>query len=349
MVQSEKSFYNSSQSSSYKQQPILYIVVPCYNEEEVFTITVEHLTEVMTSMVQEELISRESRLMFVDDGSRDTTWLQIAAARNDNPWVTGLKLARNAGHQKALLAGLMYAKQFADCVVSMDADLQDDTGVVRDFVLQYREGYDIVYGVRRSRDTDTWFKRWSAEKFYKLMQRMGVNTVYNHADYRLMSKRALEHLADYKEVNVFLRGIVPLIGFRTTIVEYDRHERAAGESKYPLKKMLSFAWEGITSFSVKPMRIVTMIGFLSLGTSVLAAIYALMSKIMGMTVTGWTSIMVSVWFIGSIQLLALGVIGEYIGKIYNEVKHRPLYVIDEVLHEQPSAAAAPWKEAGWKE
>ncbi|MDK8183209.1 glycosyltransferase family 2 protein [Paenibacillus sp. UMB4589-SE434] len=349
MVQSEMSFYNSSQSSSYKQQPILYIVVPCYNEEEVFTLTVEHLTEVMTSMVQEQLVSRESRLMFVDDGSRDATWLQIAAARRENPWVTGLKLARNAGHQKALLAGLMYAKEFADCVVSMDADLQDDTGVVRDFVLRYREGYDVVYGVRRSRETDTWFKRWSAEKFYKLMQRMGVNTVYNHADYRLMSKRALEHLAEYKEVNVFLRGIVPLIGFRTTVVEYDRHERAAGESKYPLKKMLSFAWEGITSFSVKPMRIVTMIGFLSLGASLLAAIYALMSKIMGMTVSGWTSLMVSVWFIGSIQLLALGVIGEYIGKIYNEVKHRPLYVIDEVLHEQPSAAAAPWKEAGWKE
>lgn len=325
--------------------PILYMVVPCYNEEEVLPLAIRKLTDVLTALVQEQLVSSESRLLFVDDGSRDATWMHIVEARERNPWVSGLKLARNAGHQKALLAGLMYAKNFADCIISLDADLQDDVTAVRAFVRKFHEGYEVVYGVRECRDSDTWFKRWSAESFYKLMRRMGIPLVFNHADYRLMSRRAVEHLGEFHEVNLFLRGIVPLIGFRQTEVTYRRQERAAGESKYPLRKMLSFAWDGVTSFSIKPMRIVTMLGFISLGASAVAGAYSLISKIVGQTVSGWTSIMLSLWFIGSIQLLALGVIGEYIGKIYNEVKRRPPYIIDIVLADKPAAEQPAWTAA----
>ncbi|UHA74787.1 glycosyltransferase family 2 protein [Paenibacillus sp. 481] len=315
--------------------PIVYAAIPCYNEAEALPVTIKQLTEVFEQLAQERLISKESRLLFVDDGSKDATWSLIVAAQVTNRWVLGLKLARNAGHQKALLAGLMHARKYADCVVSMDADLQDDIWAVREFVLKYNEGFEVVYGVRRSRTTDTWFKRWSAESFYKLMQGMGIPLVYNHADYRLMSKRALEQLSRYEEVNLFLRGIVPTIGFRSTTVEYDRKERIAGESKYPLRKMLSFAWDGVTSFSVKPMRVVTTLGFLSLGVSIAVGAYALWSKILGETVSGWTSMILSVWFIGSIQLLALGVIGEYIGKIYSEVKRRPPFIVEEALVDEP--------------
>ncbi|MGZ9583914.1 glycosyltransferase family 2 protein [Paenibacillus marinisediminis] len=326
-------------------RPILYITVPCYNEQEVITITVRTLSDMLQSMIEEGLISGRSKLLFVDDGSRDSTWLLIALESARNPLVTGLKLTRNAGHQKALLAGLMYARSFSDCVVSMDADLQDDVDAVRQFVLHYLEGDDIVYGVRRDRSRDTWFKRKSAEQFYKLMQRMGVPLVYNHADYRLMSKRALDQLAEYREVNMFLRGVVPLLGLRTSEVSYDRKERAAGQTKYPMRKMLSFAWEGVTSFSIRPMRIVTVCGVLGLGASLIATMYAILSKWSGHTVSGWTSIMVSLWFISSVQLLAVGVIGEYVGKVYNEVKRRPLYQIDEILHE---SSTVEWygKEAG---
>ncbi|MGG4397494.1 glycosyltransferase family 2 protein [Paenibacillus thiaminolyticus] len=315
--------------------PILYMVVPCYNEEAVLPLTMQTLTGVLSRLVQDRVVSAESRILLVDDGSRDATWLTIVQERERNHWIAGLKLSRNAGHQKALLAGLMYAKNFADCVVSLDADLQDDVAVVRQFVEQFRDGCDIVYGVRDNRDNDTYFKRWSAEFFYKLMRRMGIPLVYNHADYRLMSRRALDYLSQFPESNLFLRGIVPLIGFPSSVVSYRRLERAAGVTKYPLRKMLSFAWDGITSFSMKPMRIVTALGFVSLGASALAGLYALLSKLLGQTVSGWTSLMLSVWFVGSVQLLGLGVVGEYIGKIYSEVKRRPPYIIEQVLADKP--------------
>ncbi|MBG9791899.1 glycosyltransferase [Paenibacillus dendritiformis] len=318
-----------------KTTPILYMVVPCYNEEAVLPLTMQTLTGVLSRLVQERAVSAESRILLVDDGSRDATWLTIVQERERNHWIAGLKLSRNAGHQKALLAGLMYAKNFADCVVSLDADLQDDVAVVRQFVQHFRDGCDIVYGVRDNRDNDTYFKRWSAEFFYKLMRRMGIPLVYNHADYRLMSRRALDYLSQFPESNLFLRGIVPLIGFPSSVVPYRRLERAAGETKYPLRKMLSFAWDGITSFSMKPMRVVTALGFVSLGASALAGLYALLSKLLGQTVSGWTSLMLSVWFVGSVQLLGLGVVGEYIGKIYSEVKRRPPYIIEQVLADKP--------------
>jgi glycosyltransferase involved in cell wall biosynthesis len=270
-------------------------------------------------------------VLFVDDGSRDKTWELIERYHQTNPFVTGLKLAKNAGHQSALLAGLMTAKETADCVISIDADLQDDVEAIREFVIKFHEGYEVVYGVRQSRTTDTWFKRATAQGFYKLMTSMGVRIHDNHADYRLMSKRALNELEKFKEVNLFLRGIVPLIGFSSTVVYYDRHERFAGESKYPLKKMLSFAFDGITSFSVTPIRFVTLTGFVLFAMSIIAAIYAIIGKLWGTTVSGWTSLILSVWFIGGIQLLALGLIGEYIGKIYREVKQRPLYVIEKTI------------------
>ncbi|NEZ41449.1 glycosyltransferase family 2 protein [Paenibacillus alvei] len=335
--------------------PILYMVIPCYNEEEALPITTPVLVELLEGLERDKLVSADSRIVLVDDGSRDDTWQQIEKARAAHPAICGLKLARNAGHQKALLAGLMYAKEHADCIVSLDADLQDDTGAIREFVLKFHEGYEVVYGVRNSRATDTWFKRWSAESFYKLMRKMGIPLVYNHADYRLMSRRAVEHLSEFQEVNLFLRGIVPLIGFRSTTVSYDRMERVAGESKYPLRKMLSFAWDGITSFSIKPMRLVTTLGFISLGASIAAGGYTLVSKLTGHTVSGWASLMFSVWFIGSIQLLALGVIGEYIGKIYNEVKRRPPYIVETVLSDKnvskdevkPSWPGAKSDAQGW--
>jgi len=311
--------------------PSLTIVVPCYNEEEVLPETVKRLSLMLDSLISDKLVAANSTVLFVDDGSRDRTWELIESYHRTAPYITGLKLARNSGHQSALLSGLMQAKEYSDCVVSIDADLQDDVDAIREFVVKFHEGYDIVYGIRKSRTTDTWFKRTTAQGFYKLMTRMGVNIHDNHADYRLMSKRTLEHLARYPEVNLFLRGIVPLIGFPSAMVYYDRHERFAGESKYPLKKMLSFAFDGITSFSVKPIRLVTSLGFVLFAISVIAAIYALFSKFFGQTVSGWTSLIVSVWFIGGVQLLAIGLIGEYIGKIYREVKHRPLYILETFL------------------
>lgn len=311
--------------------PRLTIVVPCYNEEEVLPETVKRLTAVLDRLIAERLVRDSSVVLFVDDGSRDKTWSMIESFHESNRYVTGLKLARNAGHQRALLAGLMQAKETSDCVISIDADLQDDVDAIREFMLRYHNGYDIVYGVRQSRKTDTFFKRNTAVGFYRLMKAMGVKITYNHADYRLMSRRALEHLEKFKEVNLFLRGLVPMIGFRSTEVYYDRHERFAGESKYPLKKMLAFAFDGITSLSVTPIRLVTVAGFGFFIVSLLAGIYAIVSKLLGNTVSGWASLMVSVWFIGGIQLVALGLIGEYIGKIYKEVKRRPLYLIEKEL------------------
>ena len=312
-------------------EEILYLVVPCYNEEEVLIETSRRLFGKINKMINEEKISKKSKILFVNDGSKDKTWDIIEGLYNKNSIFSGVNLSRNRGHQNALLAGLMVAKEYADMVISLDADLQDDIDVIEKFVEEYYSGSDMVYGVRSSRKTDTFFKRTTALRFYKFMDKLGVNVVYNHADYRLMSKRALEALAEFKEVNLFLRGIVPLIGYKYSIVEYERHERFAGESKYPLKKMLAFAIDGITSFSVKPIRLISVLGFSIFFISLIALIYSLVVKFLGKTEVGWTSIVISIWMLGGIQLLSLGVIGEYIGKIYNETKARPRYIIKDKL------------------
>lgn len=310
---------------------ILYLVIPCYNEEAVLHETAKQLLEKMNSMLERGMISRESKIMFVNDGSKDKTWEIIRELHESNPIYSGVKLSRNKGHQNALLAGLMTAKEKADMAISLDADLQDDVDVIDKMVEKYYEGNDVVYGVRSARDTDTFFKKFTAEGFYKIMQAMGVEIVFNHADYRLMSKRALEGLSEFREVNLFLRGIVPLIGYKSDIVTYERHERFAGESKYPLKKMLAFATDGITSFSIKPIRMITTCGFLIFAISLIMLIYFLVVHFMGRTVHGWTSTIVSIWAIGGLQLLAIGIVGEYIGKIYLETKARPKYIIETVL------------------
>ena len=310
---------------------ILYLVIPCYNEEAVLHETAKQLLVKMNSMFDRGMISRESKIMFVNDGSRDKTWEIIRELHESNPIYSGVKLSRNKGHQNALLAGLMTAKEKADMAISLDADLQDDVDVIDKMVEKYYDGNDVVYGVRSARDTDTFFKKFTAEGFYKIMQAMGVEIVFNHADYRLMSKRALEGLSEFREVNLFLRGIVPLIGYKSDIVTYERHERFAGESKYPLKKMLAFATDGITSFSIKPIRMITTCGFLIFAISLIMLIYFLVVHFMGRTVHGWTSTIVSIWAIGGLQLLAIGIVGEYIGKIYLETKARPKYIIETVL------------------
>lgn len=315
-------------------KPLLTVVVPCYNEEEVLNETMKQLSSVLDDLIGEQLISEESKLLFVDDGSKDDTWSIIAMESVNNKYVKGIKLARNVGHQKALLAGLEVAKEKSDCVISIDADLQDDISVIREFVKKYSEGYDIVYGVRSSREKDTFFKRTTAQGFYKFMNKLGIHLVYNHADFRLMSKRALDELSRFKEANLFLRGIVPLIGFRSTKVYYERKERQAGETKYPLKKMLSFAFDGITSFSVAPIRLLTMTGFLLFLIGGIAGGYALYQKWFGHTNSGWTSLMISIWLLGGLQIMGIGVIGEYIGKIYDEVKGRPKYAIDIDLYSE---------------
>ena len=311
--------------------PTVYFVIPCYNEEEVLAETTTRLTEKMVQMYRDGLADEKSRILYVDDGSKDKTWELITKFHEENPLVEGLKLARNRGHQNALLAGLMTAKDKCDCAISLDADLQDDTDVLDEFVKKYMEGCDVVYGVRNKRETDTFFKKTTALGFYKFMKVLGVDIVYNHADYRLMSKRALEGLAEYKEVNLFLRGIVPLIGYRHDYVYYDRHERFAGESKYPLKKMIAFAVDGITSFSVKPLRLISSFGIIIALLSVFGLLYALISHILGVTVPGWTAIVCSIWLLGGIQLFCVGIVGVYVGKIYNEVKQRPRYRVDTYL------------------
>ncbi len=309
----------------------LYLVIPCYNEEEVLNITANKLLKKINTMRENKIISQDSKILFVNDGSKDKTWNIIKELHNQNDIFSGINLSRNKGHQNALLAGLMTAKDFADVTISLDADLQDDVDVIDKFMEQYYGGSDIVYGVRSSRQTDTFFKRTTALTFYKLMNKLGVDMVYNHADYRLMSKRAVEGLSQFKEVNLFLRGMVPLIGYKSSIVEYERHERFAGESKYPLKKMIAFALDGITSLSIKPIRLITGLGFFIFFVSFIALAYTIIVKFFGETVTGWTSLTLSIWMIGGIQLLSLGVIGEYIGKIYNESKHRPRFIISDKL------------------
>lgn len=311
----------------------LYLVIPCYNEEQMLPITAEALMKKMDRLISDGKIASNSKVMFVDDGSKDKTWEIIQKLHTLNPMFTGLKLSRNKGHQNALLAGLMTAKSYADILVSMDADLQDDIDAIDGFLEKRAEGCDIVYGVRSSREKDTAFKRGTAQAYYKLLAKLGVEITYNHADYRLMSRRAVEALSEFKEVNLFLRGLVPMVGFKSDIVTYVRNERQAGESKYPLKKMISFAVEGITSLSVKPIRLITSLGLLVFLVAIILLIYFFVIWCMGKTVAGWTTTVVSVWALGGLQLLAIGIIGEYIGKIYLETKARPNFIIETNLEE----------------
>ncbi len=313
---------------------ILYIVVPCYNEEEVLPETAGRLKAKLLSLIAAEKIDNKSRIMFVNDGSKDKTWQIIEELHKNDKIFTGINLSRNRGHQNALLAGLMTAKEKADAVISMDADLQDDINAVDEMIADYYNGSDIVYGVRSERKTDSFFKKATAEGFYRIMNLLGAETVFNHADYRLMSKRAIEALSSFKEKNLFLRGMVPLIGFKSSTVYYERAERFAGESKYPFKKMLSFALEGITSLSSKPIRYITIIGFLIFIVSLIMIAYFIYRWAIGATVLGWPSVICSVWAIGGLIMLSLGVIGEYIGKIYLETKDRPSFIIEKDLDDE---------------
>lgn len=312
-------------------RPIIAVVIPCFNEEAALPITVKQLFGVIDGMCENGLISRDSYLLCCNDGSTDRTWQVIQQLHSENKRVKGVSLAHNRGHQYALLAGLMAARGHCDAAISIDADLQDDINAIPEMIKKYLQGYEIVYGVRASRATDSWFKRTTARAFYSLQKKMGLDTIYDHADYRLMSNRALDALSEYGESNLFLRGIIPQIGLSTAIVTYDRHERVAGESKYPLKKMLSFSIDGITSFSSRPIRMILALGVLLLILDVAMSIYVFISYFGHAAIPGWTSLMLSVWFLGSIILIALGVVGEYIGKIFVEVKHRPRYYISEYL------------------
>lgn len=312
---------------------ILYVVIPCYNEEEVLEETTKQLKIKMESLIKSKKISDKSKVMYVNDGSKDSTWSLIKKINKKEALFTGITLSRNRGHQNALLAGLMTAKKYADVVISMDADLQDDINAMDEMIEKYNGGKDIVYGVRSSRKKDTWFKKTTAQGFYKFMQMMGVDVVYNHADYRLTSKRVLDEFENFKEVNLFLRGMFPLVGYSSDVVYYERNERFAGESKYPLKKMLNFAWDGITSFSVKPIRLVLNLGILIFAISLLVLLYCLIVKVCGKAVAGWTFVVGSIWLVAGIQMLSIGIIGEYIGKIYSETKARPRFIVSENLEE----------------
>lgn len=312
----------------------LYLVVPCYNEQEVLADTSKQLKKKMKDLIEKNIISSDSRIVFVDDGSRDTTWTIISSLHNEDKIFQGVKLSRNRGHQNALLAGLMTVKDKCDITISLDADLQDDINAIDEMVKCYDEGCDVVYGVRSARDTDTFFKKFTAESFYKIMKAMGADVVFNHADYRLMSSRALNRLEEFGEVNLFLRGIVPMIGYKSDTVYYERRERLAGESKYPLKKMLAFAWEGITSLSMKPIKWISALGIAIFAISIIMLIYSLIRHFTGHTVAGWTSTMLSIWTIGGLQLFAIGVIGEYVGKVYLETKNRPKFIVEKYLDDE---------------
>lgn len=312
----------------------LYVVIPCYNEEEVLEETTKQLKKKIEKLIKDKKISGKSKVMYVNDGSKDNTWSLIKKINEKEPLFTGITLSRNRGHQNALLAGLMTAKKYSDVVISMDADLQDDINAMDEMIEKYNNGKDIVYGVRSSRKKDTWFKKTTAQGFYKFMKMMGVDVVYNHADYRLTSKRVLDEFENFKEVNLFLRGMFPLVGYSSDVVYYERNERFAGESKYPLKKMLNFAWDGITSFSVKPIRLVLNLGILIFAISLLVLLYCLIVKVCGKAVTGWTFVVSSIWLVAGIQMLSIGIIGEYIGKIYSETKARPRFIVSENLEEK---------------
>ncbi len=310
----------------------LAIVVPCYNEEEVLQISSQALREVIDDLVSKGKIASDSFVIFVNDGSKDRTWALIEEEHDRYPErVRGVKLAGNVGHQFALTAGLITAKDICDVSISIDADLQDDVSVIEEMIDKFHEGKDIVYGVRKKRDKDSFFKRVTAQGFYRFMHMMGVKSIYNHADYRLMSKRALEAFSEYKESNLYLRGIMPLLGYETDCVYYDRKERVAGESKYPLRKMLALAFNGISSFSIKPISIITGLGALIIFLSICAAVYALISYFHQNVVPGWTSLILSIWFLGGVQLLCIGLIGQYVGKVYIEVKKRPRYNIEKII------------------
>ena len=312
----------------------LYLAIPCYNEEEVLRDSAQKLSDKFSKMMLEGKITDDSKIVFIDDGSKDKTWSIISDLHKENPVFQGIKLTRNRGHQNALLCGLITLKDKADAVISIDADLQDDINTFDEMVEKYENGCDVVYGVRSKRETDTFFKRFTAEAFYKILNKMGAKVIFNHADFRLMSKRALNAFAEYKETNIFLRGMVPLIGYKSDIVTYERFERLAGESKYPLKKMLALAWEGITSLSVKPIRIITFIGLISVLISIIMLLIFLIQWICGVTVAGWTSIIFSIWLLGGLQIFAIGIVGEYIGKIYLETKHRPRFIVEKFLHDE---------------
>ena len=312
----------------------LYLAIPCYNEEEVLPTTADILKEKYSQLMADKKITKDSKIVFIDDGSKDKTWKIIKKLHKTDSIFSGIKLSCNRGHQNALLCGLMTLKDYADAVISIDADLQDDINAFDKMLDRFEHGCDVVYGVRSKRDTDTFFKRFTAESFYKILNGMGAKVIFNHADFRLMSKRALEYLSEYKETNVYLRGLVPMIGLKSDIVEYERSERLAGESKYPLKKMLALAWEGITSLSIKPIRFVTTLGTIVFMLSIAMLIYFLYRYFTDATVPGWASLAVSIWAIGGLQLLAIGIVGEYIGKIYLEVKNRPRYFVDEFLNDE---------------
>ncbi len=312
---------------------ILYVVIPCYNEEEVLSETTKKLKEKMDQLIKDKQISKNSKIMYVNDGSKDSTWNLIQDISNKDTLFTGITLSRNRGHQNALVAGLLTAKKYADVVISMDADLQDDINVMDQMIEKYNNGCQIVYGVRSSRKKDTFFKRFTAESFYKFMNKMGVNIIYNHADYRLTSKRVLDEFENYKEVNLFLRGIFPLIGFKSDIVYYERNKRFIGESKYSFKKMLNFAWDGITSFSVKPIRLILILGILQTVLSFIFMVVFIILNIIKLKTLGTGSIVSIIFFVSGIQLLCTGIVGEYIGKIYGETKERPRYIIEKNLLE----------------
>lgn len=316
------------------QKPVLYIVIPCYNEQEVLPITAPMFLKKLTQLCDDGLIADDSRIMFVNDGSSDGTWELIRALSEENEHYIGISQSRNRGHQNALLAGLMEAKDRCDISISIDCDGQDDINAMDKMVAEYLGGCDVVYGVRSSRETDSFFKRTTAQGFYKLLEKMGAEVVYNHADYRLLSARVLRELANFREVNLFLRGMVPLVGFKSTCVEYARAERLAGESKYPLKKMLALAADGITSLSVKPLRLITSFGVFVAVLSFIGVIWAIVSALCGATVAGWASTTCIVCFVSGVQLTCLGIIGEYIGKIYLETKGRPRYIISERTYDE---------------
>ena len=311
--------------------PKLFIVIPCYNEQEALPITAKRLVELTDDMLAKGLIDPQSRIVLVDDGSKDDTWKVISGLHEADPRFEGVKLAHNAGHMNALWAGMTLSAERCDCVITIDADLQDDVNAMYGFLEEYRKGADVVYGVRSSREKDTFFKRTTAQGFYKMMAGLGVEMVYNHADYRLLSKRALAALLSFGEVNMFLRGMVPMLGFKTAKVYFERGERVAGESKYPLKKMIAFAAEGITSLSNKPIRWVLGLGAVCALLGVAMAVYVIVSLVRGHTVAGWASMMMSIWLLGGLQLMALGVIGEYVGKVYMETKRRPKFILEEQL------------------
>ena len=321
-----------------RETPVLYIVIPCYNEEAVLPITAPMFLQKITDLAAAGKISPESRVLFVNDGSKDKTWQIITELANSDPHYIGISQSRNRGHQNAVLAGLMEAKDRCDITISIDCDGQDDINAMDAMVDAYRDGCEIVYGVRSKRDTDTFFKRCTAEGFYKLLNAMGAEVVYNHADYRLMSARALQEFAKFKEVNLYLRGMVPLVGFKSTVVTYERHERIAGESHYPLSKMLGLAFDGITSLSVKPIRFITGFGVLVAGVSFLGVVWAIIEALLGATVSGWASTTCIICFVSGVQLICLGVIGEYIGKIYMETKRRPRYIISDRTWEKAEKA-----------